>query len=362
MKLNLSEDLFNNFDGIIEIEVPDVVADIPVEETDLCGPEPGEDTGIADIILSMISNKNQSISSYISFKANVGQHTDFIDIIDKIVADEMSHIGMLQAMLKKISPNAAVIEQGQLEAEQQLDESLLNESIDQPYFRAFITNLGKYNEGELDGEWVEFPIDQDDFQEVLNRIGIDDQYQEWFVTDYECNLNGFDWRDLGEYPGYDLLQECGKYLESVEDADELNAVMEASNCSIQEAIEKIDSGSVKFLPDVSDEEDLGYKYVVELYDDVENLPKELIEACFNYGMLGRDLSFDSYGENDEMSAGEYFCGDENATDEEIGEAFVEEEGFPGIDVTAYFDFEQLGIILTTQDDWTITTTGAVAVY
>jgi hypothetical protein len=58
MKLNLSEDLFNTFDGIIEIEVPDVVADIPVEETDLCGPEPGEDTGIADIILSMISNKN----------------------------------------------------------------------------------------------------------------------------------------------------------------------------------------------------------------------------------------------------------------------------------------------------------------
>ena len=28
------------------------------------------------------------------------------------------------------------------------------------YFKAFVTNLGKYNEGELVGEWVEFPIDE----------------------------------------------------------------------------------------------------------------------------------------------------------------------------------------------------------
>ena len=36
----------------------------------------------------------------------------------------------------------------------------LNESVESYYFKAFITNLGKYNEGELVGEWVEFPIDE----------------------------------------------------------------------------------------------------------------------------------------------------------------------------------------------------------
>ena len=27
--------------------------------------------------------------------------------------------------------------------------------------KGFITNLGKYNEGELIGEWIDFPIDED---------------------------------------------------------------------------------------------------------------------------------------------------------------------------------------------------------
>ena len=43
------------------------------------------------------------------------------------------------------------------------------------YFRAYITNLGKYNEGELVGEWVDFPIDEDEFNDILTRIEIGPQ-------------------------------------------------------------------------------------------------------------------------------------------------------------------------------------------
>ena len=39
-------------------------------------------------------------------------------------------------------------------------------------FVAFITNLGKYNEGELVGEWVKFPTTPEKLQEVFERIGI----------------------------------------------------------------------------------------------------------------------------------------------------------------------------------------------
>ena len=39
-------------------------------------------------------------------------------------------------------------------------------------FAAFITNLGKYNEGELVGEWVKFPTTPEEMQEVFKRIGI----------------------------------------------------------------------------------------------------------------------------------------------------------------------------------------------
>ena len=39
-------------------------------------------------------------------------------------------------------------------------------------FAAFITNLGKYNEGELVGEWVKFPTTAEALKEVFKRIGI----------------------------------------------------------------------------------------------------------------------------------------------------------------------------------------------
>ena len=37
-------------------------------------------------------------------------------------------------------------------------------------FEAFITNLGKYNEGVLVGEWVKFPTTAEELQKVFERI------------------------------------------------------------------------------------------------------------------------------------------------------------------------------------------------
>ena len=39
-------------------------------------------------------------------------------------------------------------------------------------FAAFITNLGKYNEGELVGEWVKFPTTAEELKAALDSIGI----------------------------------------------------------------------------------------------------------------------------------------------------------------------------------------------
>ena len=43
----------------------------------------------------------------------------------------------------------------------------------------FKTNLGKYNEGHLIGEWVSFPISGKELDEVLKRIGINEEYEEY---------------------------------------------------------------------------------------------------------------------------------------------------------------------------------------
>lgn len=36
-------------------------------------------------------------------------------------------------------------------------------------FEVFITNLGKYNEGNLVGEWVKFPTTEEELKKVFER-------------------------------------------------------------------------------------------------------------------------------------------------------------------------------------------------
>lgn len=60
--------------------------------------------------------------------------------------------------------------------------------------RAFIANLDKYNEGELVGEWVNFPVSPEEMDDVLDRIGIGERdpfgnlYDEIFITDITTNI------------------------------------------------------------------------------------------------------------------------------------------------------------------------------
>ena len=77
-------------------------------------------------------------------------------------------------------------------------------------FEAFVTNLGKYNEGMLVGEWVKLPTTDEEMQKVFERIGIGKQDEfgqpdeEWFITDYECPIYGVQ-KMLGEYESLDKL-------------------------------------------------------------------------------------------------------------------------------------------------------------
>ena len=77
-------------------------------------------------------------------------------------------------------------------------------------FEAYITNLGKYNEGELVGEWVKFPTTPEELQNVFERIGIGSKdefgctYEEWFISDYDCYLDGLADK-LGEHASLDEL-------------------------------------------------------------------------------------------------------------------------------------------------------------
>ena len=153
--------------------------------------------------------------------------------------------------------------------------------------KGFITNLGKYNEGELVGKWIDFPIDEDDFESELESIGVKENtmYEEWFITDYDCSL--FDMHAaFGEYPNIDDINEVAEALDYRE--DEFVALLEV--CSYEDALDHFEAEDFTFYYDMT-LEDVAYELVDECYD----LP-EIAQRYFDYAAFARDLSFDGYSE------------------------------------------------------------------
>lgn len=170
-------------------------------------------------------------------------------------------------------------------------------------FAAFITNLGKYNEGSLVGEWVKFPTTAEELQKVFERIGIgskDDfgqSYEEWFITDYDCYVDGL-YDKLGEYENLDELNYLASKLDEMSQGEyeQFQAAMEIGDHSgsLQEIInltENLDCYDV--YPDIRDHDDLGRYYIEEL--DAMQVPEHL-RNYIDYEAYGRDIALEEGGE------------------------------------------------------------------
>ena len=169
-------------------------------------------------------------------------------------------------------------------------------------FAAFITNLGKYNEGELVGEWVKFPTTAEELKEVFKRIGIGQKddfgqpYEEWFITDYDCYVDGL-YSKLGEYENLDELNYLASKLDEMSESEyaQFQAGMEmGDHCgSLQEIInltENLDCYEV--YPDIHDYDDLGRYYIDEL--EVMQVPEHL-QNYIDYEAYGRDVALEENG-------------------------------------------------------------------
>ena len=185
-------------------------------------------------------------------------------------------------------------------------------------FAAFITNLGKYNEGELVGEWVKFPTTAEEMKEVFKRIGIGQRddfgqpYEEWFITDYDCYVDGL-YDKLGEYENLDELNYLASKLDEMSDSEyaQFQAGMEmGDHCgSLQEIInltENLDCYEV--YPHIEDYDDLGRYYIDEL--EVMQVPEHL-QNYIDYEAYGRDVAMDENGSFTDQGyvrdTGDRFC-------------------------------------------------------
>lgn len=150
----------------------------------------------------------------------------------------------------------------------------------------YLTNLNRYNNGVLCGEWVKLPIPKEELETVLHRIGTEND--EFFITDYETLLGNL---HISEYASIQELNELAERLDGLADHEyeKLAAVLECeSSMSIAEVLETIDElDNYDLLEDVDSDADLAEFYVANGYilcDVPEN-----IKMYLDLDRLGRDI-------------------------------------------------------------------------
>lgn len=74
--------------------------------------------------------------------------------------------------------------------------------------KVYIANLGKYNEGVLQGAWFALPVD---FDFVAEKIGLNAEYEEYAIHDFESPV------DIPEYISIDELNNMYNKLCEIEE-------------------------------------------------------------------------------------------------------------------------------------------------
>ena len=164
-------------------------------------------------------------------------------------------------------------------------------------FEAYITNLGKYAEGQLVGETLKFPATTEEVQSLLKNIGVDGvRYEEFFITAFDGDVMGlYDY--LTEYENLDELNHLAHLISEL-DSDEietLEAVLNkgdhtSSVADIINLVHNLDCYSLH--PGVTDDETLGRIYVedMELLDVPDN-----VLPYFDFEAYGRDMRINEGG-------------------------------------------------------------------
>ena len=164
-------------------------------------------------------------------------------------------------------------------------------------FEAYITNLGKYNEGELVGETLKFPTTTEEVQALLKRIGVDGvRYEEFFITSFDGDVLGlYDY--LTEYENLDELNHLACLLSELDKSDlekfEAAVASGEHTSGVGDLINLVENlDCYDFYIGVSDDETLGRIYAEDM--ELINIPENLRDY-FDYEAYGRDMRINEDG-------------------------------------------------------------------
>lgn len=151
--------------------------------------------------------------------------------------------------------------------------------------KIYVTNLSKYNEGALVGEWVNLLCEG--LEEVLDKISNNGK-DELFISDYETDISGL---KVAEYKDILQLNEIAEEIDNFDDEEVIifQAYLEQYN-DIEQALEEVRQGNYTIYYDCDDMSDVAYQVVNEsgLLDGVP----ETIKGYFDYEAYGRDIDIE----------------------------------------------------------------------
>ena len=178
--------------------------------------------------------------------------------------------------------------------------------------KLYLANLGKYNEGELKGAWIELPYTKEELEEKFVEIGIahydaegnyvpyvvetdekgyEYMYEEYAIHDYETDLN----IPINEYSSLDNLNAIAENVEE-NDIKYINVLLNNGDIGLRDLLEDTSKNILQGYTFIdldsniwNEDEKIGYGYIDEVMCGIDQLPREVLERYFDFEAYGRDL-------------------------------------------------------------------------
>ena len=163
-------------------------------------------------------------------------------------------------------------------------------------FGVFLTNLGRYNEGDLVGRWYgleDFPLAYD---RVARDIELNEMYEEYFITDHQGCPSG-----MGEYVSIDELNELAEWISDQIDEgfseEDICALLSNGPLTVEEVVDG--STELRLYTDIHTMTEVAWDIWENGYSDCQ----EVIDSwgddirhyvTFDAEMYGRDLLINSH--------------------------------------------------------------------
>lgn len=150
-----------------------------------------------------------------------------------------------------------------------------------------LTNLGKYNEGELIYSRLVLPATTEEIQTAYDEIGVADgtMYEEAFISDYETDINGL---SISEYASIDDLNELAEELEDFDEYElEAFGAMLDYGYATDEALKKVQDGDYMYYSGCYSMAEVAEQYADET-GLLSNIPDDL-RYYFDFEAYGRDM-------------------------------------------------------------------------